>query len=324
MISASKGHGGSLVRDRAGDRAWAERRPGKTRLDAAVFERGLAESRERARALILAGRVQVDGRPAAKPGVAVAEGARVEVLAPLPYVGRGGIKLRAALDAFGVQPAGRVALDVGVSTGGFTDCLLQAGAARVYAVDVGFGQLDLRLRRDPRVVVMERTNIRHLVRAALVPVPDLATIDVSFISLALVLPVVAALLCPPREVVALVKPQFEVGRGQVGKGGVVRDPAKHQAVLLRMGEAARAAGLVPRAVIPSPILGAKGNREFLIHLVQGSKFEVQGPEIVQSSTFKVQGPEAGEGSGAEWAGLVDACLAAPASAAGAGAKGRGA
>jgi 23S rRNA (cytidine1920-2'-O)/16S rRNA (cytidine1409-2'-O)-methyltransferase len=245
----------------------------------------------------------VDGRRAEKPGAAVPDGAAVEVLAPLPYVSRGGIKLQAALDAFDVRPAGRVAVDVGASTGGFTDCLLQAGAARVYAVDVGFGQLDLRLRRDPRVVVLERTNIRYLGRSALVPAPDLATIDVSFISLALVLPAVVALLDPPGEVVALVKPQFEVGKGQVGKGGVVRDPEKHRAVLLRMGEVAREAGLAPQAVIASPILGPKGNREFLIHLIQRSRFEVQGSE-------------GREESGVEWAGLVEACLAAPPAAAG--------
>jgi 23S rRNA (cytidine1920-2'-O)/16S rRNA (cytidine1409-2'-O)-methyltransferase len=223
-----------------------------------------------------------------------------------------------------VRPAGRTALDVGASTGGFTDCLLQAGAARVYAVDVGFGQLDLRLRRDPRVVVLERTNVRSLTRAALDHLappppapgaPDLATVDVSFISLALVLPVVAALLDPPREVVALVKPQFEVGKGQVGKGGVVRDPAKHRAVLLRMGEVARAAGLAPRAVIPSPILGPKGNREFLIHLVQRSMFDVR------RSMFDVQGSQVREESGTEWSEMVEACLAAPpAAASGAQAK----
>ncbi len=299
MIAAAR------AREGAGKRVATERRPAKTRLDALVFAQGLAESRERARALILAGRVRVDGRPADKPGAAVAAGARVEVLAPLPYVSRGGVKLRAALDAFGVRPAGRVAVDVGASTGGFTDCLLQAGAARVYAVDVGFGQLDVRLRRDPRVVVLERTNIRHLTRGALDHLslsptapgaPDLATIDVSFISLALVLPVVAGLLDLPREVVALVKPQFEVGKGQVGKGGVVRDPAKHRAVLLRIGEAARAAGFAPRGVIPSPILGPKGNQEFLMYLVQSSKFDVHSPGA--------EGETAGR-----WTELVDACLA---------------
>ena len=305
------------AREGAGRRAPAERRPAKARLDALVFERGLAESRERARALILAGRVHVDGRRADKPGAVVPDGAAVEVLAPLPFVSRGGIKLQAALDAFEVRPAGRVAVDVGASTGGFTDCLLQAGAARVFAVDVGFGQLDLRLRRDPRVVVLERTNVRSLTRAALDHLappqppgaPDLATIDVSFISLALVLPVVAGLLDSPREVVALVKPQFEVGKGQVGKGGVVRDPEKHRAVLLRMGEVARAAGLAPRAVIPSPILGPKGNREFLIHLVQRPTFDVQ------RSMFDVRGSQVREESGAEWSEMVDACLAPPAAAA---------
>lgn len=277
----------------------AERRQGKSRLDALLCERGLAESRERARALILAGRVQVDGRRVDKPGAAVPAAARLEVEAPLPYVSRGGIKLRAALDAFAVCPAGRVALDVGASTGGFTDCLLQGGAVRVYAVDVGFGQLDARLRADPRVLVLERTNIRHLGRDRLVPSPELATIDVAFISLELVLPAVAKLLEPPREVVALVKPQFEVGRGQVGKGGVVRDPAKHRAVLARVGEAARAAGFVPRGVIPSPILGPKGNREFLVHLVGRS------PDAVRA-------PDGERQAAASWTEEVEACLALPA------------
>jgi 23S rRNA (cytidine1920-2'-O)/16S rRNA (cytidine1409-2'-O)-methyltransferase len=273
-----------------------------------LVERGLAESRERAQALILAGRVRVDGRPADKAGAAVPTGAMVELVAPLPFVSRGGVKLRAALEAFGVRPAGRVAIDVGASTGGFTDCLLQAGAAHVYAVDVGFGQLDLRLRNDPRVALLERTNIRHLRREALTPAPNLATIDVSFISLSAVLPVVVGLLDSPREVIALVKPQFEVGKGQVGKGGVVRDPAKHRAVLLRLGAVARAAGFEPRALIPSPLLGPKGNREFLVHLVQSSKLKVQSPERVA--------PE-----GAEWAARVEECLAVPARAARAGKKG---
>ncbi len=287
-------------------------RPDKVRLDVLLAERGLAESRERARALILAGRVQVDGRRAEKPGTAVASTARVEVQSPLPYVSRGGLKLRAALDAFGVRPAGRVAMDVGASTGGFTDCLLHAGAARVYAVDVGFGQLDVRLRSDPRVVVLERTNIRHLRREAVVPAPDLATIDVSFISLALVLPVAASLLEPPREVIALVKPQFEVGKGQVGKGGVVRDPEKHRAVLLRIGDVARAAGFVPGAVIPSPLLGPKGNREFLVHLVGREPVDVSAP------SSEVLLPEAGRAAAARWAEQVEECLAAPAPARGAG------
>lgn len=269
------------------------------RLDVLLLERGLAESRERARALILAGGVRVEGRRADKPGAAVAADARVEVEAPLPFVSRGGVKLRAALEAFGVRASGRVALDVGASTGGFTDCLLKAGASRVYAVDVGYGQLAARLRADPRVVVLDRTNIRHLRREALEPPPDLAVIDVSFISLALVLPAVAGLLEPPGEVVALVKPQFEVGKGQVGKGGVVRDPAKHRAVLVRVGQAAREAGFEPRALIPSPLLGPKGNREFFVYLVRGPRSAVRG---------------SGEGGGEpDWAAMVDACLAGLAS-----------
>jgi len=282
----------------------AEGRRAKARLDVLLVEQGLAESRERARALILAGRVQVEGRRADKPGTPVAADARVEVEAPLPFVSRGGVKLRAALEAFGVRPAGRVALDVGASTGGFTDCLLQAGAARVYAVDVGFGQLDRRLRNDPRVVPLERTNIRHLTRDALTPAPDLGTIDASFISLTLILPVVAGLLDPPGEVVALVKPQFEVGKGQVGKGGVVRDPAKHRAVLLRIGGAARAARFDPRGVMGSPLLGPKGNREFLVHLIQGPTRHDAG-----GRASDVHGPDENAGG---WAEMVEACLAAAA------------
>lgn len=264
----------------------AEGRRAKARLDVLLVEQGLAESRERARALILAGRVQVEGRRADKPGTPVAADARVEVEAPLPFVSRGGVKLRAALEAFGVRPAGRVALDVGASTGGFTDCLLQAGAARVYAVDVGFGQLDRRLRNDPRVVPLERTNIRHLTRDALTPAPDLGTIDASFISLTLILPVVAGLLDPPGEVVALVKPQFEAGRKAVGKGGVVRDPAVHRRVLDVTVAAMQAAGFGVQAVLRSPLRGPKGNVEFLMWGRQGQP-QVEG--LTQALEAAVEG-----------------------------------
>jgi 23S rRNA (cytidine1920-2'-O)/16S rRNA (cytidine1409-2'-O)-methyltransferase len=226
-----------------------------------MVERGLALSRERAQALILAGSVTVNGRRADRAATPVADGDEVGVLQPAPYASRGGYKLAHALDTFGLDPTGRVALDAGASTGGFTDVLLQRGAARVYAVDVGYGQLDYRLRQDPRVVVMERTNLRLL---ASLPEPvDLATLDLSFISLCLVLPAVAGLLAPGGRVVALVKPQFEVGKGQVGKGGVVRDPALHAAALGRFVACAKEHGLKLGGLTPSPIRGPAGNREFL-------------------------------------------------------------
>ena len=239
----------------------------KRRLDVALVERGLCRSREEAGRLILAGKVRVAGQPADKAGTLVPETVTVEVAGPLhPYVSRGGLKLAHGLEAFGVSVAGRTCLDVGASTGGFTDCLLQAGAASVIAVDVGYGQFDARLRRDPRVRLLERTNVRELSLGALPLLPDLATIDVSFISLGLVLPVVAKLLAPPREILALIKPQFEVGRGQVGKRGVVRDPALHRAVLERIAALAPGLGLATAGMTASPLLGPMGNREFLIHL----------------------------------------------------------
>lgn len=247
----------------------------KVRLDLLLVERGLAPTRERARALILAGRVLVDGRTGAKAGEQVRRGAALEVLKTTPeYVSRGGEKLAAALDAFGRSPAGRVCLDVGASTGGFTDCLLQRGARAVYAVDVGYGQLALKLRQDPRVIVLERTNARHLTweqlasaaRAAGTPPdrPDFVTVDVSFIGLAKVLPALAAVAARPADGVFLVKPQFEAGPDQVGRGGVVRDPAVHAAVLEATAAAAAEAGWRRRGVIPSPLLGPRGNREFLM------------------------------------------------------------
>jgi len=237
---------------------------GRVRLDQALVAQGLVPSRQRAQAMVRAGLVRVAGTVADRPDQMVDPTVSLGLAHAKTYVSRGGDKLAAALDAFGIDPAGRVALDVGASTGGFTDLLLQRGAARVIAVDVGYGQLDFRLRQDPRVTVLERVNIRHLDR---LPVPaDLAVIDVSFISLRLVLPRVRELLSPPGEVVALVKPQFEVGKGAVGKGGVVRDPEQHQRVLTDLREFAEASGYEVAAEIPSPILGAKGNREFLLHL----------------------------------------------------------
>ena len=238
----------------------------RQRLDVALVERGLVPSREQARARILAGEVEVGGQVVAKAGTLVQTTAPIVVRGAPPYVSRGGEKLAHALHRFGVTVADRVALDAGASTGGFTDCLLQHGARRVYAVDVGYGQLDWRLRQDPHVVVMERVNLRHL---AMLPEPvHLATLDLSFISLRLVLEPVRARLQPGGDVVALVKPQFEAGRGQVGRGGVVRDPAVHAAVLQDLLGWASQHGFAVRGVTASPLRGPAGNVEFLAHLVR--------------------------------------------------------
>jgi 23S rRNA (cytidine1920-2'-O)/16S rRNA (cytidine1409-2'-O)-methyltransferase len=237
----------------------------KRRLDQLLVDRGLAESREKARALILAGEVKVDGRPSPKPGHAVAADCGIEVTARLPYVSRGGAKLASALDHFAVDVSGAVCLDVGVSTGGFTDCLLQRGAARVYAIDTGAGQIDWKLRTDPRVILRENCNARYLKPEDVGEPVRVAVIDVSFISATLILPAVAPLA---HEMIVLVKPQFEVGRGEVGKGGVVRDPALHRAACERVREAARALGFYTE-VIESPITGGEGNREFLMHCRRG-------------------------------------------------------
>jgi 23S rRNA (cytidine1920-2'-O)/16S rRNA (cytidine1409-2'-O)-methyltransferase len=239
----------------------------RRRLDLLLVERGLATSREEAQRLLLAGKVRVAGQRAEKPGSLVPAEAPVEVTGPAhPFVSRGGVKLARALQVFDVDPSARVCLDVGASTGGFTDCLLQAGAKEVIAVDVGYGQLHARLRGDPRVHVLERTNIRHVEAPQLPVVPDLATVDVSFISLKLVLPVLVRLLRPPWDIIALVKPQFEVGKGQVGKRGVVRDPAQHRAVLEEIAAHALGLGCVVAGMEASPILGPMGNREFLLHV----------------------------------------------------------
>jgi 23S rRNA (cytidine1920-2'-O)/16S rRNA (cytidine1409-2'-O)-methyltransferase len=232
----------------------------KKRLDLLLVESGLVESREKAQALILSGEVLVNGQVARRASLPVPEGASVEVRQQLPYVSRGGLKLAHALDRLGLDVRGLTIVDVGASTGGFTDCVLQRGARRVYAVDVGYGQLDYRLRQDPRVVVLERTNIREL--AGLPEMMDAAVIDVSFISLTLVLPVVTHLLSPQGWVLALVKPQFEAGREQVGKGGVVRDPAVHRRVLEKVAVWAQEHGLAVAGAVASPILGPAGNREF--------------------------------------------------------------
>jgi 23S rRNA (cytidine1920-2'-O)/16S rRNA (cytidine1409-2'-O)-methyltransferase len=248
-------------------------RPKKLRLDTLLVERGLVASRERARARILAGDVRVDGVPATKAGTAVPSDAEVTLSAPdHPYVGRGGLKLAHALDLFAIDVSGRIALDIGASTGGFTDVLLRRGVTRVVALDVGHGQLDWKIRNDPRVVVMERINARTLTAADL---PESArtfgivTIDVSFISLRHILPVVPPLLAPGADVVTLVKPQFESHREEVGKGGIVRDPAVHARVIDEVTAAADALGLTRIGLADSPITGMEGNREFLLHLTNG-------------------------------------------------------
>jgi 23S rRNA (cytidine1920-2'-O)/16S rRNA (cytidine1409-2'-O)-methyltransferase len=237
------------------------------RLDRLLVDRGLVPSRERAQRLILAGAVLVGDRPATKPGTLVAADAPLRLRAPASdYVSRGGEKLAGALDAFALDVAGTVALDVGASTGGFTDCLLRRGARRVIALDVGYGQLAWSLRQDPRVVVLERTNARRLDATMLPEPPDLATVDVSFISLSLVLPPVAAALRAGGTVVALVKPQFEVGRSRVGKGGVVRDPAVRAEAVERVRREVEGTGLWARGEADSVLHGPRGNREVFLWL----------------------------------------------------------
>lgn len=238
----------------------------KSRLDVLLVKKGLAESREKAQALIMAGSVTVVGSSAVKPGLLVDPEAVIAVKQGLKYVGRGGIKLEGALDGLGISVDGLIAMDVGSSTGGFVDCLLKRGAKKVFAVDVGHGLLDARLRSDPRVVLLERRNIRHLDEAEVGDSIDIATIDVSFISLEKVLPKVKGFLKQGGKILALIKPQFEVGKGRVGKGGVVRDAALHGSVVERIKGFAEGIGLAGVSIAPSPITGAKGNKEFWIYL----------------------------------------------------------
>lgn len=240
---------------------------GRLRADLAVVEQGLAPSRERARALILAGEVLDGDRPVSKAGELVAADASLRLRnEPMPFVSRGGLKLAHALATFAIDVRGVVAVDVGASTGGFTDCLLQAGAARVYCVDVGHGQLDWKIASDPRIVVVDRTNARQLAAERIPERCGLAVVDVSFISLKLILPALPAVLAPGSAVVALVKPQFEVGRGRVGKGGIVRDEAARAEAVEGVLAAARALGWSTLGQTTSPITGGKGNVEFLVHL----------------------------------------------------------
>lgn len=242
----------------------------RERLDKLLVDRGLAASRDESRRRILAGEVLVNGLPAGKAGSMIDPAARIQLKGrAMPYVSRGGVKLEKALEEFQIDVANKIVLDVGASTGGFTDCLLARGALKVYAVDVGYGQLDWKLRNDPRVVVLERRNIRYLEPAALPALPQIATIDVSFISLRLVLPKIKELLPPRGVIVALIKPQFEVGKGKVGKGGVVRRPEEHLRVIQEIRENAQSLGLKVCGITESPLLGPKGNKEFLIHLKKG-------------------------------------------------------
>ena len=256
------------------------------RLDAWLVARGLVESREKAQGLVLAGLVRVDGIPVSKCGTKVRPDAEVELLASGGPVGRGALKLPAALDAFSIDVGGRIAVDVGASTGGFTEALLSRGAARVYAVDVGYGQLHERLRGDPRVVTRERVNARQL-GPGVVPEPcGVASMDVSFISVLKLLPALASVLAPGADVVVLVKPQFEVGRFQVGRRGVVLDPALHRQSLLGVAEGARRESYAVLGACPSPITGAEGNREFFLHLrLAGAGLE--GPALEEAVTRAV-------------------------------------
>jgi len=234
------------------------------RLDQLLVDRGLAGSREKARALVLAGAVLVDGKPAGKAGHAVSSDCRLDLQSGPAYVSRGGVKLAGALDHFGIDLRGRICLDVGASTGGFTDCMLQRGAARVHAVDVGAGQIDWRLRRDPRVVLHENCNARFLRPDQIGETVQFAAVDVSFISATLIIPVIAPILSPGSSLLVLVKPQFEAGRDAVGKGGVVRDPEVQTAACKRVRECMEGLGL-RTAIVESPILGREGNREFFLH-----------------------------------------------------------
>jgi 23S rRNA (cytidine1920-2'-O)/16S rRNA (cytidine1409-2'-O)-methyltransferase len=242
----------------------------RQRLDLLLVERHLVGSREDGRRRILAGQVLVNDQAASKAGNLIDVSAEIRLKPTAPYVSRGGVKLEKALREFSLDVTGKTALDVGASTGGFTDCLLAHGAAQVIAVDVGYGQLDWKLRNDPRVIVLEKTNIRYLEVSRLPQPADIATIDASFISLKLILPHLKLLLVPAADVVALIKPQFEVGKGKVGKGGVVRAPEEHQRVIEEIRTAALASNYDILGLTESPLLGPKGNKEFLIHLRVGA------------------------------------------------------
>ena len=257
----------------------------KIRLDQLVFDLGLAESRERAKTTVMSGLVFVNGQRADKPGMQVSPDVNVEVKGTaLPYVSRGGLKLEKAMNEFDVSLEGKVCMDVGASTGGFTDCMLQNGGVKVYSIDVGYGQLDWKLRNDPRVVCMEKTNIRYVVPEDIQEKPAFSSIDVSFISLTKVLGPVRNLLTEDGEIVCLIKPQFEAGREKVGKKGVVRDPAVHEEVIEKVRDFAMSISLEPCHLSFSPINGPEGNIEYLLHL----KKRPEGTEVPDSLTVKVE------------------------------------
>ena len=239
----------------------------KERLDRLLVQRGLAETGEKARALILAGRVSVDGTPVSKAGTGIPRSADIQIeKSPYSFVSRGGEKLEGFFNTFPVDVKGKTCVDIGASTGGFTDCLLKRGAKKVYAIDVGYGQLDWKLRNDSRVINMEKVNVRHLNPDVVKEKANLATVDVSFISLKLVLPVLSKILLPDGEIIALVKPQFEVGKKEVEKKGIIKDTAKHKKVLLEISGFAKELGWNIKGIAKSPISGAKGNVEFFIYL----------------------------------------------------------
>lgn len=244
----------------------------KLRLDQLLYKKGITESRQKARALILEGKVIVNGQKIEKPGTLVEETAEITISGEtLPYVSRGGLKLESALKEFSVDVKDKVAMDIGTGTGGFTDCLLQHGAKRVYAVDVGYGQLAWKLRTDPRVIPIERTNIRYMPKEKIPEEIDIATVDVSFISLKLVIPKVLEFLKPRGEIIALIKPQFEVGKDEVDRGGVIKDPEKRKKVVQEIKNFFESLNLKVTGIIQSPIAGQKGNIEYLIYATADSQ-----------------------------------------------------
>lgn len=253
----------------------------KERLDRLLVERGFFPSREKARRIILAGEVYLERKRIDKPGTTVESNSRIEVKRRSPYVSRGGEKLARALKEFGIDIRGKIALDAGASTGGFTDCLLKQGAKKVYAVDVGYGQLAWRLRKDPRVVTIERRNIRYLTKEELAEPIELVTLDLSFISLTKVLEAVSNLLSPGGEVITLIKPQFEAGREKVGRGGVVRDQKIHREVIFKVLEKAREIGLKTRGLTSSPLRGPAGNIEYFVYLSKEGKEIADIPEKIR-------------------------------------------
>lgn len=262
-------------------------KPKKVRLDALLVQKNIFESRERAKTTIMAGLVLVNGQKIDKAGTAVKEDADIRILGnAIPYVSRGGLKLEKAIKEFGVSLAGKVSADIGASTGGFTDCMLQNGAVKVFAIDVGYGQLAWSLRQDERVVNMERTNVRNVTPVDIGELLDLASIDVAFISLEKVLPAVIGILKAQGEIVALIKPQFEAGKEKVGKKGVVRDPAVHQEVIFKVLSEAKELGLTPTALTYSPVKGPEGNIEYLVWLLKGAENAEEVPDELVLETVK--------------------------------------